>query len=90
VWLFDGIFLMSTGVDFGAFRNTLEDYSAAASAAAASGGGQSLDPFGKTTFPVSEFSISEELYVANVTPVIHYTMGGVKVCASHIMCSRGL
>jgi succinate dehydrogenase/fumarate reductase flavoprotein subunit len=37
------------------------------------------DEFGKTTFPVSAFSVAEELYVANVTPVIHYTMGGVKV-----------
>ena len=39
----------------------------------------SADPFGKTHFPV-RFSASEEIWVANITPVIHYTMGGMKVC----------
>uniref|UniRef100_A0A5S6QGK6 FAD-dependent oxidoreductase 2 FAD binding domain-containing protein n=1 Tax=Trichuris muris TaxID=70415 RepID=A0A5S6QGK6_TRIMR len=34
------------------------------------------DPFGKTVFPVT-FQWNEPLYVARVTPVIHYSMGGI-------------
>ena len=34
------------------------------------------DPFGKTTFPV-KFDLSVPIYLAQVTPSIHYTMGGV-------------
>lgn len=36
------------------------------------------DEFGKTHFPI-RFKSSEEIWVANITPVIHYTMGGMKV-----------
>jgi len=38
------------------------------------------DPFGKTIFP-STFNPSQPLYVAQVTPAIHYTMGGLKISA---------
>ncbi|KAI8618708.1 FAD binding domain-containing protein [Chytriomyces sp. MP71] len=36
------------------------------------------DPFGKTVFPVV-FDQSEPFYAALVTPVRHYTMGGVRI-----------
>uniref|UniRef100_A0A0K0DY49 fumarate reductase (NADH) n=1 Tax=Strongyloides stercoralis TaxID=6248 RepID=A0A0K0DY49_STRER len=36
------------------------------------------DEFGKTVFP-TRFNLSESLYVAMVTPAIHYTMGGLKI-----------
>jgi len=38
-----------------------------------------VDEFGKTVFPAS-FSLDEEFYlIAEITPVIHYTMGGLKI-----------
>ncbi|KAJ3205334.1 hypothetical protein HDU67_008919 [Dinochytrium kinnereticum] len=37
-----------------------------------------IDEFGKTLFP-GTFERSKEFYVAKVTPVIHYTMGGLKI-----------
>jgi succinate dehydrogenase/fumarate reductase flavoprotein subunit len=36
------------------------------------------DEFGKTRFPVA-FKVSEPIWLGRVTPVIHYTMGGLKV-----------
>ena len=36
------------------------------------------DEFGKVYFP-QQININEELYVAVVTPSIHYTMGGIKM-----------
>jgi flavocytochrome c len=35
------------------------------------------DPFGKTIFP-TPFDINDIIHVMRVTPVIHYTMGGIK------------
>jgi flavocytochrome c len=35
------------------------------------------DPFGKTIFP-TPFDVNEIVHVMHVTPVIHYTMGGVR------------
>jgi len=37
------------------------------------------DEFGKRTFPVEKFSSDEEMFVAIVTPAIHYTMGGILI-----------
>ncbi|CEF69545.1 FAD binding domain and Flavocytochrome c family and Succinate dehydrogenase/fumarate reductase flavoprotein, catalytic domain-containing protein [Strongyloides ratti] len=36
------------------------------------------DEFGKIVFP-TKFNLSENLYVAMITPAIHYTMGGLKI-----------
>ena len=54
--------------------STLADYAAASSDSI-------KDPFGKVTFPVLFDSDSKEdkIYVANITPVIHYSLGGIKV-----------
>merc|ERR1719334_2489981 len=38
------------------------------------------DAFGKEVFPNAEgLNVEEALYVAEITPVIHYTMGGLMV-----------
>lgn len=59
------------GLPLEAFQSTLREYTAAAFA------GQ--DEFGKKTFPVRAFSESEMIWVGHITPVIHYTMGGIKI-----------
>ncbi|KRY38523.1 Cleavage and polyadenylation specificity factor subunit 2 [Trichinella spiralis] len=50
---------------------TLKEYAEAAD-------GARDDPFGKTVFPVI-FDPGRPIYVARITPVIHYTMGGLKI-----------
>jgi flavocytochrome c len=37
------------------------------------------DPFGKKYFTNAPFDISDNFYVAVVTPVVHYTMGGLAI-----------
>ncbi|CDW51749.1 Hypothetical FAD-dependent oxidoreductase YEL047C [Trichuris trichiura] len=56
------------GVDNEAIYRTLYDYNASAAV--------NHDTYGKTVFPVT-FLWNETLYVARVTPVIHYSMGGI-------------
>ncbi|GJP39144.1 hypothetical protein CLOM_g23539, partial [Closterium sp. NIES-68] len=47
------------------------------------------DPFGKTVFPVL-FNSSEPVYVAIITPSLHYCMGGLKFDTSgHILKEDG-
>ncbi len=48
-------------------REELEAYNAAAAA--------TTDSFGKTVFPTT-VDLSQPVYVARITPVIHYTMVG--------------
>ena len=36
------------------------------------------DPFGKTIYP-EQFKINQPVYVAVISPVIHYCMGGIKI-----------
>jgi aspartate oxidase len=36
------------------------------------------DDFGKTVFPV-KFNTNNPIYIAQVTPAIHFTMGGLKI-----------
>ncbi|CAM9675844.1 unnamed protein product [Ectocarpus fasciculatus] len=55
-----------------AFMGTLEAYTAAAN-------GERDDDFGKTVFPAKTFTADETLYIAIITPAIHYTMGGVRI-----------
>ncbi|KFD70825.1 hypothetical protein M514_01220 [Trichuris suis] len=56
------------GVDEQTINRTLYSYNASAA--------MNYDTFGKTVFPVT-FLWDETLYVAKVTPVIHYSMGGI-------------
>ena len=44
----------------------------------ASGTGEQ-DPFGKIYFTNAPFDINDNFYVAQVTPVVHYTMGGLAI-----------
>merc|ERR1719261_228892 len=41
--------------------------------------GKNTDPFGKIFFTNAPFSIDDSFYVGWVTPVIHYTMGGLSI-----------
>ncbi|KAJ7474209.1 Flavocytochrome c [Mycena latifolia] len=64
--------------DMGYSRENLEamftSYNAFASGGAA-------DPLGKVTFRNASYALGEPLHVAIVTPVVHYTMGGLTVDA---------
>lgn len=46
------------------------------------GGGKSWDPWGKKFFHNLPLETSDTFHVAIVTPVIHYTMGGMKINAA--------
>jgi flavocytochrome c len=59
------------GMDLEILRGTMENYCA--------GAAKGVDEFGKTVFPVPAFDPEERLYVATVTPAIHYTMGGIAI-----------
>mmetsp|Transcript_40379 Transcript_40379/g.52013 ORF Transcript_40379/g.52013 Transcript_40379/m.52013 type:complete len:346 (-) Transcript_40379:203-1240(-) len=59
------------GFDLTSLQQTFASYSQSAK----KGG----DQFGKTVFPVQSFSENETLYIAAITPCIHYTMGGLKI-----------
>lgn len=54
-------------------EKSIRDYAVFAS-------GDTSDPFGKVTFPtVFDVGADSKLYVALVTPVIHYSLGGIKI-----------
>ncbi|KAF9457816.1 Flavocytochrome c [Collybia nuda] len=44
--------------------------------------GKGEDPFGKPIFHNANYSIDEPIHVASITPVVHYTMGGISVDAA--------
>lgn len=47
-------------------------------------------PFGKKFFQNTPFSMDDEFHVAIVTPVVHYTMGGLKINAdSEVISTKG-
>jgi len=58
------------GADVEVLKKTLEDYNEAAE--------KGVDEFGKKVFPV-RFPSSAHLYVAFVTPTLHYCMGGLAI-----------
>jgi len=41
--------------------------------------GQSKDPWGKKYFDAVPYDVKDSFYVAVICPVLHYTMGGIKV-----------
>lgn len=57
-----------TKISANVLREEFEKYNSAAK--------DGKDAFGKTTFP-STFDLSAPFYVAKITPVVHYTMGGL-------------
>ena len=66
------------GIPLQSLTATLEAYATVALAAKEK---KLTDEFGKSHFP-ADFSDyqSEKMYAAVITPVLHYTMGGLKVC----------
>jgi len=58
------------GIDKAQLNKGFEDYNAAART--------KKDKFGKKYFNNAEFKMDDSYYVAIVTPVIHYTMGGIE------------
>merc|ERR1711871_1686119 len=63
------------GVPVGTLRKTFSDYNSAAK--------DGKDSFGRTVFPEGHWPIDEDedFVVGYITPVIHYTMGGVAIDA---------
>ena len=72
---------MDTGLPYANVEKSLEDYNLASK-------GEAEDTFGKANFPTT-FSTSdkgEKVYIARVTPVIHYSLGGLKVSLFIYIC----
>ncbi|KAK1234143.1 hypothetical protein PQX77_002655 [Marasmius sp. AFHP31] len=54
------------------------------------GEGKATDPLGKRHFDNALYTIDAPILVAEITPVLHYTMGGVSVDASaHVLDDQG-
>mmetsp|Transcript_14285 Transcript_14285/g.24438 ORF Transcript_14285/g.24438 Transcript_14285/m.24438 type:complete len:616 (+) Transcript_14285:50-1897(+) len=62
-----------TGVDGNVLQKTLNDYNKVAAS--------KKDPYGKLFFAATPVTMQEYFYVGQVTPVVHYTMGGLAVNA---------
>lgn len=58
------------------FRKTLETYNGFWEKQ--KNGDSVKDEFGKTVFP-AKFRVDQTIYIAQLTPAIHYTMGGLKI-----------
>jgi len=41
--------------------------------------GKFIDPWGKKYFDAVPYDLNDSFYVAIITPVLHYTMGGIKI-----------
>ncbi|PAV83747.1 hypothetical protein WR25_13316 [Diploscapter pachys] len=64
----------SMGIDYSVLSKTLTSYNDFVVGKA----DKKKDQFDKSTFPIA-FPLDKPLYVALVTPAIHYTMGGLKI-----------
>lgn len=64
-------------IPVGNLTSTLSDYNGYAADAAKNPGKE--DPFGKIYFANTPFEPEENFYLAQVTPVVHYTMGGLAI-----------
>jgi succinate dehydrogenase/fumarate reductase flavoprotein subunit len=65
-------------VDAAGLQQQIEQHNTAAAAAAAAAGSDSKDVWGKQYFPTT-IDAAGALWVGQVTPVVHYCMGGVKI-----------
>ncbi|KAJ7088366.1 Flavocytochrome c [Mycena belliarum] len=75
-------FSADAGIPLAALEATFVSYNASAS-------GTAPDPFGKATFHNALYTPNEELHVAVITPVVHYTMGGLTVDARARVLAAG-
>jgi succinate dehydrogenase/fumarate reductase flavoprotein subunit len=60
------------GLSADKLKSTFEDYNAVAS-------GKQKDPFGKKFFESEKWKMDDTFHVALMTPVLHYTMGGLEI-----------
>lgn len=71
------------GLDPSVLKKTFDDYNAITE-------NPKTDPFGKKFFPGGKFSLDDFFHVAVMTPVLHYTMGGLEIDdASHVLTAGG-
>lgn len=68
------------GVPVETLKKTLDDYNGYAAESAAKKGDYE-DPYGKIYFHNTPFEMEEHYYLAQITPVVHYTMGGLAISA---------
>merc|ERR1712224_692983 len=59
------------GIPLAQLRKSFEQYNEYAKAGS--------DPFGKIYYTNAPFDVNDSFYVAQVTPVVHYTMGGLAI-----------
>ena len=59
------------GIPTEQLKKSFDEYNAYAKAG--------TDPFGKIYFTNAPYSIDDSFYVAQVTPIVHYTMGGLAI-----------
>ena len=70
------------GIPPATLKKTFDDYNAAARA--------KKDPFGKKFFASSDWTLDDYFNVAVMTPVLHYTMGGLEIDAeSRVLDTAG-
>ncbi|CDZ98193.1 fumarate reductase [Phaffia rhodozyma] len=62
------------GISSDVLKKTFEKYNEV--------GANNSDPYGKRFFPGGKFTIDDEYHVAHMTPVLHYTMGGLEIDSS--------
>jgi flavocytochrome c len=65
-------FSKSLGIDFENLQKTIQEHNEASKIG--------FDAFGKKVFPTT-FNLNEKLFVAKITPSVHYTMGGLSFSA---------
>ncbi|RHZ49594.1 hypothetical protein Glove_519g71 [Diversispora epigaea] len=63
------------GISVSQLKATFDDYNEIAA-------GKKKDPYGKKFFSNGPISINDEFHVAIMSPVLHYTMGGVEINAN--------
>merc|ERR550514_353148 len=90
---------MELDIDPTVLQQTFTEYNTAAAQCASSapgapypalGGGKTWDKFGKTFFPNAPLSMEDCFNIAVVTPVIHYSMGGLEIDQnSNVVDTRG-
>lgn len=64
------------GIPVDALQSTFTEYNKTAEAAKQ---GKIIDPWGKKYFDAVPYSVNDSFYVAIICPVLHYTMGGIKI-----------
>ncbi|KAF5339270.1 hypothetical protein D9758_013333 [Tetrapyrgos nigripes] len=76
-------FTDDTGLSLDALNDTFTAHSGFAA-------GKAKDPFGKTNFDNADYNVNDTLFIAEMTPVVHYTMGGITVDGgAHVLDADG-